>query len=563
MIRTVSLGLVLFKLLAVAGKIPYQSCSWLSFQNLIMTYSNSNSIPLVADINEWQFTPLKLLSLPVDDIKDNYVRRNVPGVLFSHVTPTQLTSPKLVCYSEGVLTNILNMDSKITKTKEFTEFIAGNKILNSSVPVAHRYGGHQFGNWAMQLGDGRAILLGEYINRNGERWELQLKGSGKTPYSRDGDGRAVLRSSIREFLCSEAMYYLGIPTSRAAAIVVSNDQVIRDLLYDGHPKLEKTAVVLRIAPTWFRFGSFELPAKNHEYSLLEILVNFILKEHFPDIDDQSEDKVLTLLSRICRLTSDVVVAWQTVGFTHGVLNTDNMSILGITIDYGPFGFMEAFNPEYVPNASDHGARYCYVEQIKIAMWNMIKLTEALNPLLSPEQRKQTLALLETEAKYLQYKHSYEFSKKLGLKESHPELVNLLLKIMEETGADFTMLFRQLSEINLKHLQKPCSANWALVTIAKHKEYEQFLEMYTNALKESGVTDEERMKQMVSVNPCYILRNWMAQEAINKAENGDYSEVERLLRVLSLPFTRQEEAESRGYSQPPPYWASTLRLSCSS
>lgn len=563
MIKTVGLGLVLFKLCTFAEKLPYQLCNRLSFQNLMMTYSNSNNIPLVADINEWQFSPLKLLSLPIDDTKDNYVRRNVHGVLFSHVSPTRLSSPKLVCYSDDVLINILDMNPEITKTEEFLEFIAGNKILNSSVPVAHRYGGHQFGNWAMQLGDGRAILIGEYKNRRGDRWELQLKGSGKTPYSRDGDGRAVLRSSIREFLCSEAMYYLGIPTSRAAAIVVSNDQVIRDLLYDGHPKLEKTAVVLRVAPTWFRFGSFELPAKNNEHQLLETLVNFILKEHFPDIDDKSEDKILTLLSRICRLTSDLVVAWQTVGFTHGVLNTDNMSVLGITIDYGPFGFMESFNPEYVPNASDHGARYCYVEQIKIVLWNMIKLTEALNVLLSPEQRKQSLALLEAEAKYLQYKYMHEFSKKLGLKESHSDLVKILLKIMEETKADFTMVFRQLSEVDLKHLQKPCSANWALAAVAKHKEYEQFLEIYTYALKEQGVSDEERMKRMITLNPCYVLRNWMAQEVINKAEDGDYSEVERLLRVLKHPFTRQEEAESRGYSQSPPYWASTLRLSCSS
>ncbi|XP_075221021.1 protein nucleotidyltransferase YdiU-like [Lycorma delicatula] len=524
----------------------------------------ANCDTLAKDFQEWKFSPSKLLQFPFDPIKENFVRRNVKNSIFSFVDPTPMTDPKLVSYSVDALQNILNMDVEITKKKEFAEFIAGNYVLQTSNPMAHRYGGHQFGYWAMQLGDGRAILLGEYVNSNGERWELQLKGAGKTPYSRDADGRAVLRSSIREFLVSEAMYYLGVPTSRAAAIVVSEDRVMRDMLYDGNPKMEKTAVVLRLAPSWFRFGSFEILQKTQENDLLRDLLDFIIKEHFPDISIESDDKVLEFLSSVARLTSDLVILWQAFGFTHGVLNTDNMSILGITIDYGPFGFMESYDPMYVPNASDHEARYCYGRQVEIVLWNLLKLIHSLTPLLSDSEAQQAVEMLYAEGSYVVSKLMKTYSEKLGLTESNSELIEMLLPMMKDTDADFTMTFRQLSENRLSDLNKPKSCLWALYRLSKHENYPTFIEKYNEVLEKEGISDDERMQQMCKINPCYVLRNWMVQEAINKAdENDDFTEVDLLLRVLMKPFTRQPEAEKHGYGNPPPNWARSLKLSCSS
>ncbi|XP_054275655.1 protein adenylyltransferase SelO, mitochondrial-like [Macrosteles quadrilineatus] len=448
-----------------------------NFRSFMMASASKSTCQLVQDLKEWKFGKLKLLELPIDDEKNNYVRRNNRGCLFSEVMPTPLKSPKLVSFSKDVLINILNMDPNVTKTQDFADFIAGNKIMENSVPLAHRYGGHQFGYWAMQLGDGRAILLGEFTNSAGDRWELQLKGSGSTPYSRDGDGRAVLRSSIREFLCSEAMYYLGIPTSRAGAIVVSEERTLRDPMYDGNPVMENTAVVLRIAPTWFRFGSFELLMKTNELELPKKLFDFI---------------------------------------------------------------------------------------IKIIMYNLMKLTEALFPLLTEIQKKQTSDLLQSEANYLTDSLINTFSKKLGLPQSDKQLVEMFAEMLEETKADFTMSYRDLSEIELDQMDKPCPGQyWALATVAQHDAYPRFVSAYKEKLKETGITDEERRKQMCQINPRYVLRNWMAQSAINEADDDNFVEVERLLRILSSPFTMQEEAEEMGFSKPPPGWASKLRLSCSS
>lgn len=531
--------------------------------NFYKTPGKMSECRLAKNLDDWNFSPSKLVEFPFDPISENFVRRNVKKSVFSFVTPTPLSKPRLVAYSDDALQNILNMDVEITKTEEFAEFVAGNKVLESSNPMAHRYGGHQFGYWAMQLGDGRAILLGEYINSDGERWELQLKGAGKTPYSRDGDGRAVLRSSIREFLASEAMYYLGVPTSRAGAIVVSEDRVVRDLLYDGHPKMEKTAVVLRLAPTWFRFGSFEILTKSQEVDLLRDLFDFIVKEHFPNISVNSETKVLEFLSQVARLTTDLVVLWQAFGFTHGVLNTDNMSVLGITIDYGPFGFMNAYDPMYVPNASDHEARYCYGRQIEIVMWNLFKLVQSLTPLLNESETMQAVKMLEAESSYVVSELIKSYSGKLGLKESNQELFELLLPMMDETNSDYTMTFRQLSENNLADLNKPKSCLWALHTLSKHRDYPKFIEKYDKALKKEGTSDEERMEKMLKINPRYVLRNWMVEEAIKKAEEDDFSGVNTLLQVLTKPFTKQPVAEELGYASPPPEWAHSLKLSCSS
>ncbi|KAG8233424.1 hypothetical protein J437_LFUL013418 [Ladona fulva] len=318
---------------------------------------------MLMNMNQWKFSVSKLLQLPLDPILENYVRL-VKNAIFSIVLPTPLeTEIKLIAASQDVIKHILDLDPSVTESKEFIEFVAGNKILESCAPLAHRYGGHQFGVWAGQLGDGRAHLLGEYVNRKGERWELQLKGSGKSPYSRGADGRAVIRSSIREFLCAEAMHFLGVPTSRVAAVVCSQDPVIRDRFYDGNPQTERAAVVLRLAPTWFRFGSLEILAKNYdEWETLKILAKYLTQTLLPkEVLQSCQPKdspklLLALIEQVAEGTWKLAVHWEAVGFVHGVLNTDNLSLGCVTIDYGPFGFVEAYNPHFIPNTSDSNGR---------------------------------------------------------------------------------------------------------------------------------------------------------------------------------------------------------------
>ncbi|KAK3699572.1 hypothetical protein QZH41_014270 [Actinostola sp. cb2023] len=292
------------------------------------------------------------------------------------------TKPSLVAVSPDVVQDVLDIDSDLAMGSDsFLQFASGNALAGNSIPIAHCYGGHQFGEWSGQLGDGRAVMLGDYVNRKGERWELQLKGSGKTPYSRHGDGRAVLRSSIREFLASEAMHYLGIPTSRAASIVVSNDPLWRDMFYDGHPKQEKAAVVLRVAKSWFRIGSLEILTERGEIELLRKLVDFIIEQHFEDIKDDN-NKYLNFFSKVVTMTSDMIAQWQSVGFVHGVCNTDNFSLLSITIDYGPFGFLDEYDKDFIPNSSDDEGRYSFRNQPSIGLFNLEKLLDAMSPILN-------------------------------------------------------------------------------------------------------------------------------------------------------------------------------------
>ncbi|KDR11508.1 uncharacterized protein LOC110837010 [Zootermopsis nevadensis] len=538
--------------------------------HFVMERAN-DSFCLKKDMNDWQFSHSKLLTLPLDITQENYVRCNVKNSIFSVVLPTPLkTKLKLVSYSEDALVNILDMDPSVTKTDEFLEFVAGNRILPSSVPLAHRYGGHQFGVWAMQLGDGRAHLLGEYINRTGDRWELQLKGSGKTPYSRSADGRAVLRSSVREFICSEAMYYLGIPTSRAASLVVTDDPVLRDQFYRGLEMTERAAVVLRLAPSWFRFGSLQILAHNEELTVLKQLLDFILIEHYPQIDPGDENKYVQLFSQIAHKTVDLTVGWQSVGFVHGVLNTDNMSMVAITIDYGPFGFVEAYDPQFVPNYSDKEGRYRLNRQLEIAEWNLKKLSQAFIPLLDESQVIQVMEELQNLGQSTSKKLRSAFRKKLGFLQdidaADNRLIKLLLQMMEETRADFTMTFRQLGEISLTDLGNPqaLKSYWSLKKLSSHDNYPAFVEAYLKRLQvEKDLTDEERKRRMCQVNPRYVLRNWIAQTAIEKAEADNFSEVQFLLEVLRHPFTINEEAEKKGYADPPPEWSCTIRVSCSS
>uniref|UniRef100_A0A8C9FI99 Selenoprotein O n=1 Tax=Pavo cristatus TaxID=9049 RepID=A0A8C9FI99_PAVCR len=478
-----------------------------------------------------------------------------------------------------------------------------------------------FGSWAGQLGDGRAHLVGVYTNRRGERWELQLKGSGKTPYSRNGDGRAVLRSSVREFLCSEAMHYLGVPTSRAASLVVSDDDVWRDQFYDGNIKKERGAVVLRLAKSWFRIGSLEILAHSGELDLLRSLVlmqnkgpgqpdcggsvsvsplaagqpstllkqsqleessvicsnspirrkllDFIIQEHFPSVVPSYSDRYLDFFSTVVSETANLIALWMSVGFAHGVCNTDNFSLLSITIDYGPFGFMDSYDPNFVPNTSDDEGRYKIGNQANAGLFNLNKLLQALKPLLDPRQKQLASQILEEYGQTYYGRFTELFKRKLGLlgdSEDDNYLIAFLLKLMEDTKADFTMTFRQLSEITadqLKELHIP-EEFWALQDLGRHGLFSEWVAMYLSRLDGiKGDSDIKRRRRMTTVNPRYVLRNWMAESAVQKANLNDFSEVQLLQQVLQRPFQRQQAAEKAGYAMRPPAWARGLKVSCSS
>ncbi|KAM4026700.1 protein adenylyltransferase SelO-like isoform 2-T3 [Anomaloglossus baeobatrachus] len=539
----------------------------------IHTLNNSESCGIkvkASSMNLWSAAlDDDLAKLPIDPIRDNYVRK-VTDCIFSPVYPTPFMSDvRLVAVSEDVLENLLDLDTSVANTNDFLEFVSGGKSLSGFVPLAHRYGGHQFGVWAGQLGDGRAHLIAVYINRYGERWELQLKGSGNTPYSRRGDGRAVLRSSVREFLCSEAMHYLGIPTSRVASLVVSEDVVWRDQFYNGNVKKERGAVVLRVAKSWFRIGSLEILSNSGEFHLLRELVDFIITEHFPAISRTDPDRILVFFNIVVSQTADMIARWMSVGFAHGVCNTDNFSLLSITIDYGPFGFMESYNADYVPNTSDDEGRYRIGNQANAGMFNLNKLLVAISPLMDTRQKYIASTTLAGFPDLYYQRFTEIFRAKLGLmgaKEEDLTLIVTFLTMMEDTQADFTMSFRHLSEITDYHLRNNTIPEefWALHEVSQHIDFAGWVTAYLHRLKSfPDDSDFKRRQRMKTTNPRYILRNWMAESAVRKAEKNDFSEIHLLQKVLQRPFQMQQMAELAGYSQEAPECAKDLKVSCSS
>jgi uncharacterized protein YdiU (UPF0061 family) len=406
------------------------------------------------------------------------------------------------------------------------------------------YAGHQFGTFVPQLGDGRAILLGEIVNAKRERWTLQLKGAGETPFSRTADGRAVLRSTIREYLCSEAMHALGIPTTRALGIAGADEPVYRETP-------ETAAVLLRLAPSHVRFGSFEVFYARQQHEHLKQLANHVIEEHFPELmgaPDAYENFLIEVVERTARL----IAQWQAVGFCHGVMNTDNMSILGLTLDYGPFGFMEAFNPGYVCNHSDDQGRYAYENQPYIGLWNCSRLALALTPLLDAE--KCNAALARYEGAFME-KHAMLMRAKLGLAQSMDgdnTLINDLLTLLAEHGTDYTIFFRALS--NGQSLARDLIINRAA--------FDTWATRYASRLAAESSNDAERSDRMKAANPKYVLRNHLAQAAIETAEkHRDFSEIDRLLALLQHPFDEQPAFEA--YAALPPDWAQDIQVSCSS
>ncbi|TFW09410.1 YdiU family protein [Oxalobacteraceae bacterium OM1] len=478
---------------------------------------------------------------------------NLPPAFYTRLQPTPVPSPYLVGASASAA-RLIGLDPLEFERQEVVEAFAGNRILPGSEPLAAVYSGHQFGVWAGQLGDGRAILLGDVPSLDDAmpgRTELQLKGAGLTPFSRMGDGRAVLRSSIREFLCSEAMAALGIPTSRALCVVGSDMLVMRETP-------ETSAIATRMAPSFVRFGSFEHWFYTERNEELKVLADYVIDRFYPDLRAQP-NPYRALLEEVTRRTAELMAQWQAVGFMHGVMNTDNMSILGLTIDYGPFGFMEAFDAKHICNHSDRGGRYAYYMQPKIGHWNCFALGQALLPLIGEVGDAQ--AALEAYGGVYERKLDALLHDKLGLRtvqESDKGLVDAMFNLMQATHVDFTLFFRRLGDLQVDN---PAADAPLRDLFIDRPAFDAWAADYRARLHQENSVDGERRARMHAVNPKYILRNYLAQVAIDKAQKKDFSEVAKLLAVLERPFDEQPENEQ--YAALPPDWASELEVSCSS
>ena len=508
-------------------------------------------------------------SLPAD-AETGPRRRQIRDACYSRVEPTPVARPELVAHAAEVA-QLLGLTPADCASDGFVEVFSGNRLLPGMDPFATCYGGHQFGNWAGQLGDGRAINLGEVVNA-GARWTLQLKGAGPTPYSRTADGLAVLRSSVREFLCSEAMFHLGVPTTRALSLVLTGEQVVRDMLYDGNPAPEPGAVVCRVAPSFTRFGHFEILAARGEDQLLRQFADYTLRSDFPHLVRGGEpigrDHYIALFAEVCRTTAEMVTHWMRVGFVHGVMNTDNMSVLGLTIDYGPYGWLEDFSFDWTPNTTDaSGRRYRYGNQPGIAQWNLLQLAQALLPLI--EDPKPLEELLSRYAADYQSRWQAMMANKLGLgsvAHDDGELFERLMSVLQLAETDMTIFFRELAGVDPqvaadKLLECVSDAYYQPEALPpEHREAMQgWLADYAGRLRHNGITPEQRQQRMQETNPRYVLRNYLAQLAIDAAEGGDYSLVHELLEVLRNPYT--EQAGKERFAAKRPDWART-RVGCS-
>lgn len=503
--------------------------------------------------------PLPLLSSsPLAELAwDNAFGRLAPH-FYTRLDPTALPEPYFVAAAPDAA-QLIGLDAEMLRDAEVVQPLAGSAVVAGTDPLAAVYSGHQFGVYVPQLGDGRALLLGGVRATDGSLWELQLKGAGKTPYSRMGDGRAVLRSSIREFLCSEAMHALGIPTTRALAVMGSDFPVFRETV-------ETAAVVTRMAPSFVRFGSFEFFFWRGENEALKQLADYVIDAFFPHCRDAGTGPApyLALLREVARRTARLVAQWQGVGFCHGVMNSDNMSILGLTIDYGPFGFIDAFDAGHVCNHSDEHGRYAYSQQPAVAHWNLYCLGQAMIPL--------TLDIEATRAALDTYQDEYAqvvdevMRAKLGLATAEPgdeALIEQLIGVLHANRADWTLFWRNLATLSLEAGAADAAVRDLFVDRAA---FDAWAMDYRARLRREGSIDVERVARMKRVNPKYVLRNHLAEIAIRQArgdggEPRDFSAVEMLLRVLARPFDDQPEFDD--YAKAPPDWAGSLSVSCSS
>ncbi|MCC6374447.1 MAG: YdiU family protein [Moraxellaceae bacterium] len=464
--------------------------------------------------------------------------------LFTHVAPQAIYAPHVVHFNPQVA-QLLDLET--SNNSDLATYFSGAMPLPNSQPLAMTYSGHQFGQYNPQLGDGRGLLLGEVVNNKGERWDIHLKGAGKTPYSRFGDGRAVLRSSIREYLGSEALHGLGIPSTRALCIIGSKEPVQRETT-------ETAATLVRVADSHIRFGHFEW-IFNNQPKLLKSFSDYVIQRYYSSCE-HSPKPYANLLQQIVTRTATLMAQWQLVGFAHGVMNTDNFSITGCTFDYGPYGFLDAYQPSFICNHSDNTGRYAWNQQPSIGLWNLNALAYALSPLIDKEDIMAALQSYEATLLDTYYKG---IKAKLGLIENNEQdnaLAFDLLDILMKNNMDYTRTFRALSHINQEDIQ--CSLRDDCLDRAK---FDDWFKRYTQRLAQEKTTNLQRQQQMQATNPKYILRNYLAQIAIEKAEKGDFNEIDTLLMLVQNPYDEHPNYEH--YANTPPDWGQHLEISCSS
>ncbi len=539
------------------------------------TLSKTEHLAALVDLTAARFENSFVRDLPGDPESRN-VPRAVRNACYTRVEPTPVTAPRLLAWSDAA-GEMLGIARPGSASGPAVETLGGNRVLPGMEPYAARYGGHQFGSWAGQLGDGRAITLAVVVGPDGARRDLQLKGAGPTPYSRTADGRAVLRSSVREFLCSEAMHHLGVPTTRALSLVGTGDAVVRDMFYDGHPRPEPGAIVCRVSPTFVRFGNFEILAASGENDLLKRLADYVIEHHFPELGVPAPATYARWFEEVCRRTAVMIVEWMRVGFVHGVMNTDNMSILGLTIDYGPYGWLEGYDPKWTPNTTDaEGRRYCYGNQPGIAQWNLVRLANGIYPLIGDKAPlEQGLAVF---AETFENASARMLADKLGYdaldREGDDGLMGDLFDLLGAVETDVTLFHRGLAAVPLDE----AASDGALIAPLSRAFYADdarapayqarlagWLRRYTARARQDGTDAAARGARMNRVNPKYVPRNYLAQQAIDALEAGDASFLERLMKVLERPYDEQPEHDDLAGRRPE--WArhkaGCSALSCSS
>jgi serine/tyrosine/threonine adenylyltransferase len=490
-------------------------------------------------------TKRRLESLTFDN---TYAR--LSEAFYAKLHPTPFSEPPHLISFNAPAAKLIDLDPDEAKRPEFAAVFGGSMLIPGMEPLAMLYSGHQFGVYVPQLGDGRAILLGEARNDRGEKWDLHLKGAGLTPFSREGDGRAVLRSTIREYLCSEAMHGLGIPTTRALCIVGSNHKVYRE-------QVETGAMLVRMAPSHVRFGTFEIFYYRKQHEHLKVLADYVIESHYPHLRE-GEEKYARFFAEVVERTAKLIAQWQAVGWSHGVMNTDNMSIHGITLDYGPFGFIDDYDPGFICNHSDHNGRYAFNQQPYIGLWNLSCLAQALLPLAPKEDLKAALDRYTPlcEGRYMELMRA-----KFGLietKEEDASLIQDLLALMQLHHVDYTNFFRALGlfQTGTESLNEPLRDFFL-----DRGAFDQWARRYKDRLRKEGSRDDDRLVRMNCINPKYVLRNYLAQTAIEKAQQKDFSEIDRLLTLLQNPYSDQPGMDT--YAALPPNWGKHLSVSCSS
>ncbi|MBO6184891.1 MAG: YdiU family protein [Chryseobacterium sp.] len=469
------------------------------------------------------------------DFSGNTIQRNTPKVLFSTVEPVGFENPELIIFNEK-----LSEEIGLGKLDEKDiDFLAATNLPENIKTYATAYAGHQFGNWAGQLGDGRAILAGEITNETGQKNEIQWKGAGATPYSRHADGRAVLRSSVREYLMSEAMHHLGVPTTRALSLCLTGENVVRDIMYSGNPQEEKGAVVVRTAESFLRFGHFELISTQKEINTLIDLTDFTIENYYKNITSDGEQKYKDFFSEVCTRTADLMVEWFRVGFVHGVMNTDNMSILGLTIDYGPFSMMDEYDLNFTPNTTDlPGRRYAFGKQGQISQWNLWQLANALFPLIKDEKFLEET--LNSYGSYFWEAHDKMLCRKFGFNELKKEDEAFFVNwqsIMQELQFDYTLFFNLLEKLESISDIKTDFQKISYISLddSKIKKIEDFIQTYIQRLKTNTISKEESLDVMKKTNPKFLLRNYLLFECIEEISNGKTEMLKKLTKAIKNPY----------------------------